>query len=205
MRNSTLSLIAIAGVSVALGMGGLCAAEEQKPTTGDPAKDAMMAQWQQASTPGEGHKRLEPLVGNWQHTAKWQMDPSAAPEESQGTNENRWILGGRFLQQDFKGQMMGQPFEGLGIIGYDNMAGEYKSVWLDNMSTSLMTSTVQYDAASGAFNESGTFSCPMTGEKNKWYRAVLKITDNDHYTYEMYSKDKDGKEFKNMEIAYRRQ
>ena len=53
-------------------------------------------------------------------------------------------------------------------------------------------------------NESGTFSCPMTGERSKTFHAVWKIVDNDHYTYDMYTNAKDGKEFKNMEITYER-
>jgi hypothetical protein len=30
------------------------------------------------------------------------------------------ILGGRFLQQEFAGEMMGGTFLGIGLTGYDN-------------------------------------------------------------------------------------
>lgn len=172
----------------------------------DPAKAAQMAEWQKFSVPTENHKRLDALVGKWNHTVKWQMNPGDEVQTMQGTNENKWILGGRFIQQDAKGPATESfpAFEGVGITGYDNVKGEYNSVWIDNMGTGMMIATGQFDSASNAINESGTFSCPMTGEKSKTFHAVWKIVDNDHYTYEMYTNDKDGKEFRNMEVAYER-
>ncbi len=33
---------------------------------------------------------------------------------------------------------MGMPFEGMGIDGYDNLAKQYVSTWVDNMGTGIM-------------------------------------------------------------------
>ncbi len=168
---------------------------------------AMMEKMKQLGSPGEQHKVLDTLAGKCKHTMKWWMAPDAPPEESSGNSEKTWILGGRYLKDETKGQAMGQPFEGLGLTGYDNVKGEYTYVWLDNMSTGIMSSTSQYDPATQTFSEKGSFSCPVTGEKNKTFRAVTKIIDNDHFTYTMYSTgmQKDGSpEFKSMEIMYTR-
>ena len=119
-------------------------------------------------------------------------------------DENKLIFGGRFLQQEAKGQAMGQPFEGIGITGYDNVRGEYTSVWLDNMGTGIMVGTLQYDSATKTYAGKGSFSCPITGEKNKAYRDVWKWVDQDNYTYEMYGTTPDGQEFKSLEISYKR-
>jgi hypothetical protein len=89
-------------------------------------------------------------------------------------------------------------------MGYDNIRQEYSSLWLDNMATGVMVGAGQYDAASGTFHGNATMSCPMTGEKNRAMRSVCKVTDKNHYVHEMYMNDKDGKEFKAMEIAYTR-
>ena len=168
----------------------------------DPAK---MAEAKKMGAPGENHKKFESLVGNWTNTSTRKMTPDAAPMTSTGTNTNKMILGGRFLQQDFKGEAMGEAFEGTGISGYDNVKKEFTSIWMDNMMTGIMVSTGQYDASSNAITEKGTFSCPMTGEKDKEFRSVWKIIDENNYTYEMYGKGPDGHEFKNMEIVYKRQ
>jgi hypothetical protein len=202
---------------VGLGLGiGILAAEavEQQPaataasaTPAAPAAsadEAKMAKWKEAATPGEAHKRLEPLVGTWSHASTWWESPEAQPQKSQGTTEATWVLGNRFVQQVVRGEMMGQPFEGIGITGYDNVKQEYASVWLDNMSTGIMASSAQFDPATNSLMEQGTFSCPITGEKHMSFRSVLKIADANSHSYEMYMKDKDGKEFKSMEIQYTR-
>lgn len=172
--------------------------------TAQAAQAAEMAKWQALASPNEHHKVLASLVGEWTYSIAWKMEPKGNVEKSQGTSSNRLILGNRFLEQTVKGESMGQPFEGFGTLGYDNIREEYRSVWIDNMSTSMMLATSQYDAKRSTFNESGTMSCPMTGEKDRPFRAQLKLIDRNHYTYDFYVKDKDGREFKSMSLRYQR-
>lgn len=188
-----------------LAASAACAAETPAtPAVTDPAKDAMMAQAMQLSSPGEAHKILEPLAGNWNYKIAWKMSPDAPPEESTGTAEFTIVLGGRFLRQDVKGVAMGKPFEGMGYTGYDNVRGEYTSAWFDNMSTGIMASSGQYDAAAQTIREAGNFSCPMTGNKAESFRGDWKIIDSDHMVYEFYKKSPDGAEFKSMQLDYTR-
>lgn len=188
-----------------LAAANVWAQDAAAPAAMDPAMAAKMEKAKKLGAPGENHKVLDALVGKWDQSVKMWMDPSAAPSESKGTSETKWILDGRFIQQEFKGEWAGQPFTGLAIMGYDNVKGEYQSVWMDNMTTGMAKSSAQYDAASKTLTENGTFSCPMTEEKDMKFRAVWKITDNDHHVFEMYTKDqKTGSEYKSMEIAYTR-
>jgi Protein of unknown function (DUF1579) len=101
-----------------------------------------------------------------------------------------------------EGTSMGQPFEGMGIMGYDNEKKQYQSVWIDNMGTGIMTGSGNYDPNTKTLTDQGKFSCPAEGEKS--YRAVLKMKDNDNFTYEWYMAGPDGKEFRAMEIVYTR-
>lgn len=133
------------------------------------------------------------------------MTPASKPQEMTGVNENKWIFGNRFIYEDVKGADPKMPFEGIGILGYDNAAEAYTTIWLDNMSTGIMTGTAQYDPKTQTFAEKGTFSCPLTPKQRRRYHAVCKIIDDNHYTYEMYMTDPaSGKEFKSMEISYTR-
>ena len=43
------------------------------------------------------------------------------------------------------------PFEGMGIVGYDNLLKKFVSVWIDNMGTGLMPGTGTYDAATKTY------------------------------------------------------
>ena len=166
--------------------------------------ESMMAQMKEKSMPGENHKFLEQLAGDWDHTAVWRMAPDAEPMTSHGTTKNQMIFGGRFLKQEVEGNMNGEKFEGIGFTGYDTIKKEYDSVWIDGMGTGMMVSSSQYDPTAKTFSEHGTFSCPMTGEANREFRGEWKILSPDNYVYEMYNKAPDGREFKSMEITYKR-
>lgn len=170
-------------------------------------KQAMMETMQKFGSPSEGHKVFETLAGKWTYEGEWRMSPEAAPESMKGTVTNTLIFGGRFLKQEISGPPMaeGMPaFEGLGLTGYNNMRGEYQTVWLDNMGTGLMQGKGRFDAATSTLSDEGSFSCPMTGETHRWYRADWQIVDPNHTVYKSYSKAPDGNEFKSTEIRYAR-
>lgn len=165
---------------------------------------AHMAKAKEAGAPGANHAILKPLEGEWTVTGLSWMKPNDKPQQSVGTSSLAWILDGRFLKQTFKGEWAGQPFEGLGFIGYDNLKKEYISVWMDNVSTGIFKATGRYDAATKTIKETGSFSCPMTGEKDMWFRSEWKIAGKNRHVYSMYIKDPAGKEFKSMELTYKR-
>jgi hypothetical protein len=177
-------------------------AEEQGGMPEDMAQ--MMAKAKEAGTPGAGHEVLKSVEGEWNVASRHWMKPGDKPQESAGTSTITWILGGRYLKQEFKGEMMGRPYEGLGFVGYDNVRKEYASVWMDNMSTGLFRSTGQYDKGSKTIKDEGTFSCPVTGEKNMWFRSEWKIAGKSKHVFSMFMKGPDGNEFKSMELVYTR-
>lgn len=197
-----VSTIAFGFLGAAACAGLLVAADMSKPGQEmTPEQKEMMEKCIEAGKPGAGHKAVEGMAGSWDFTVKMWMDPSAPPESSPGKSEIRWILGGRFLEQKVTGTSMGQPFEGIGLLGFDNVTQKYQSIWLDSMSTAMMTGTGSYDAASKTITETGTFSCPMQGKRCE-YRAVTRLSDKDRFTYEFFTAGPDGKEMRMMEIQY---
>lgn len=165
----------------------------------DPSAEAYM----KAMSPGEPHKKLDTFVGTWETTVSMWMAPGTEPSKNSGVSENRWVLGGRQLEQRFKGTFMGMPFEGLGYTGYDNVRKQYVGTWMDNFSTGVMVSTGSIGADGKTFTFTGTSSDPMTG-KDAPIEEKLIITDADHHTMEMWGPGPDGKMYKMMEIAYAR-
>ena len=177
---------------------------QEKGSMADPAMEAMMEKYKEFSTPGDNHQSLNALIGKWNGIVQHWMSPDGDPQESTGTSESQWIMNGRFVQQTFSGESMGAPFEGMGIIGYDNLTKEYNTIWLDNMGTGIMKGTGIYNSASKKIAENGQFSCPMIGG-NRAYRAVTTLIDDDHYKYETFMNDEDGNEFRAVLINYERQ
>jgi hypothetical protein len=173
--------------------------KEGAPAMGGPEMEAMM----KAMTPGEPHKHLAKMAGDWTFTNKMWMDPGQPPMESSGTMHGETILGGRYVQTVWKGDMMGMPFEGHGTDGYDNVAQKYVSSWIDNMGTGIMYSTGTCDAASQKCESKGTMMDPMTG-KESYMRSVISWTGSDSFVTQMYGPDPSGKEFQWMEISVKR-
>jgi len=198
-RRYTLPALAVAVALVS--MTALAKKEETKESAMD---QAAMAKAMKLGSPGEGHKTLEPMVGQFDYTAKFWMKPGAKPETMKGTSVNTWALGGRFVQQQVKGQWAGQPFEGLGFTGYDNVKKKYVSVWMDNMSTGIMDGEGTLNDAKKTVQQSGKFSCPMT-ETQRSYRSEWTVINPNRHRYTSYHEDEKGKEMKTMEITYTRQ
>lgn len=169
-----------------------------------PAMDpAMMQAMMAAGTPGAPHKKLDGMVGSWDTKITLWMMPGMDPMMSTGTSTNQWVMGGRYLEQRFKGDFAGMPFEGVGYSGYDNVKKQYWGTWMDNMSTSMMTSTGSVSDDGKTWNFDATMADPMTG-KDSTAKEKITIADADHHTMEMWVAGPDGKMFKNMEIAYSR-
>src|SRR5687768_5057491 len=139
------SVLAIAGTLIAS-----FALAEHKTTSEkmDPKTEEMMKKAEAAGTPGSAHKALDPLVGSWNVEVKCWMTPDAPPRLSKGTSKSSWVLNGRFVQEDFKGEMMGKPFNGMSLTGFDNQKQKYNTIWVDDMSTSMLLSegTAENDA-----------------------------------------------------------
>ena len=215
--NKTL-LKTLLGCFVLTGAASLCPAAEMEKTTvvttitttqvAQPVmteeQKAMQARMQEYMTVNEHHDFLKSLAGSWKTKCTFWMDPKGAPMESDGTSEARMIMDGHFLEQSFAGTAMGKPFEGRGVYGYDNMRKEYTGIWFDNMATGIMASAGQYDPKTKVMAEEGSMSCPITNETHRSYRTVTTVIDADHYTYETFMKDPDGKEFRSMLIIYTR-
>jgi hypothetical protein len=167
-------------------------------------QQAMMEKMTKAATPGPQHEMLKKMAGEWNAKVKFQMDPSQPWQESQSTSTITVLMDGRYCQEVVSGQMMGAPFSGMGITGYDNVLGKYVSTWIDNMGTGIMTSQGTSDASGKVLTFIGTMSDPVTGKASK-SRMVTTIVDGDHHTLDMYAVPPGGKkEMKTMTIEYTR-
>jgi len=202
VRNSLAGVLALGMVTLAsVAMGTDKGTKAAK--AGPPDEKAMMEAMTKAGTPGEPHKKLEPMVGTFDVKMKMWMDPSKPAEESTGKSENKWVLGNRFVQQSYEGTFMGQPFTGMGYTGYDNVTKKYTGTWMDSASTAMMNTTGKSDAAGKVMTFTGTMIDPMTGKACKLTEKVT-VADNDHHMMEMWGPDPTGKNYKMMEINYTR-
>jgi len=174
-----------------------------KPATdknGGSEAESMMKMLQAMSAPGQEHEALKPLVGSFTCSTKMYTAPGDPPQESTGTVERKWILGNRYIQEDVKATMMGMPFEGFGIMGYDKMQKFYHAYWIDTMGTGTWSMTGTADASGKVFTYIGENFDPMAGQKTKG-RSTVEFVDNNKHAMKMYAPGPDGKEFMGFEMT----
>ena len=160
--------------------------------------DAMI----KAMTPGAEHEKLAQAVGKWQVTTTMQMDTSAPAEVTAGSAERRMILGGRVMEETFRGTMMGQPYEGYGISGYDNLRKEFWGTWNDTASTGLYVMRGNLDPAKGRLVMEGDTTDPMSGNPMKL--RIEMHRDGEREVHEFYWTGPDSKSWKGMGMVYER-
>jgi hypothetical protein len=175
----------------------------QDPPKMSAEEQAMMEKWMAAGTPGDPHKLLNDMVGTFSTKITNWSAPGAPPQTHEGVAENRWVMGGRYLEQRFTGSMMEMPFEGVGYTGYDNVTKKYWGTWMDSMSTGVMTSTGSTSDGGKTWAFDATMSDAMTGKEMKLKEKIV-VKSADEHIFELWGPDPKGKTFKMMEIVYTR-
>ena len=163
---------------------------------------AMMEVYKKVGTPGEPPKVLAGLEGSWTTKTRSWMAPDTPPMESTGTCESKMLLGGRYLQQEYAGDMGGEAFRGINILGYDNHTKKYLSVWIDSMSTGIYFFEGTASGDGKTITQESRYDDPVRGPLV--WRSVTKIKDDNTLEYTMFITPKRGKDEKMMEMTVTR-
>lgn len=169
-----------------------------EPSTQDTGTGAL-------AKPTPAHRRFEPFAGAFAAEVRMWMG-SGEPHVSTGTMINTLELNGLFLWQVYKGDSATgsfSGFEGRGFWGYNTITEEYEGFWIDNASSVMQVEHGDVDASGTVWTMMGKMTDPRTGQPFQ-KRSVITLVDQDHHRLEMFFTGPDGKDFKAMEITYRR-
>jgi len=193
------SLICIIGIlAAALGPALPAAAQSAVKV----AAEAPMARaLENAMTPGEGQKRLDPLIGTFNVAIKIWVTPEGPPIETTAASVNTWVLGGRFVQMMLNGDAPNAPFSGTGHIGYDNVSKNYQASWMDTGSTAITLYTGKLDAAGKSALMKGSIANAITGKPSPVELRMSINADGSHLT-QLWGQGKGSKMVKLMELRY---
>ncbi len=190
--------------ALALVVAGVAGAQGGEAEGEAPAEADAMAAAMAAGAPGEHHEHLAMLVGDWAYTGKIWMPGSPEPMETRGSMEAESMLGGRFVEERWTGEFMGQPFEGIGVDGYDNSEKRYTTTWRDNFGTYTLSYTGHCEDGGKVREMKGVYTDPMTGEKvNDKGRTTFQ--DDGTVLMESWRVAPDGTESKMMEMVLTKQ
>jgi hypothetical protein len=190
--------LAILPLALAFAVGASAQDAHQHEMT--PEQQAEMEAYQKAGSPGPQHASLARTAGNYDLEIKSWHAPGTDPAIEKGTATRSMALGGRVLVEEVSSQMMGQPFVGHGMHGYDNVTGKHWSTWNDSMMTGVMLSEGDCDAA-GTCTFTGSWMDPVKKTRitsrmtSRWTSPTVEV-------FEMHAPGPDGKEMKMMEITY---
>lgn len=163
---------------------------------------AQQKAWMEYATPSTPHKMMAEEVGTWNCDMTFWMGPDAKPEKATSTADIKMVLGGRYQEANYKGTMMGQPFEGKSTLAYNNASKEFTTTFIDNMGTGMMVAMGPWNEANKSIELKGDMVNPMNGKKTA-YREMYTVVDANTRKMEMFD-TKEGKEYKSMEILMKR-
>ena len=177
---------------------------EKKPEAPPmPDSATMMKNWQDYMTPGDMHKMMAKWDGTWTGDISMWMYPGDPVQKTTGTAVNKMIMNGLYQESNHTGLMMGMPFNGKSLVGFDNHRKEFVSTWVDNMGSGIMVMRGPWDEATKTINLKGTMVDPGTKSDTE-VRETFKIIDDNTQEMEMFVMSPDGKEFKTMNIKFTR-
>jgi len=205
--NTSIALLAVpVALSVGFVAGRLQAPEAPRavaPLAQEQEMPPMSPELTAYYMPGEHHKLLDVFVGTWDASVAMVMPGMDEPMTMAGTMEARLVMDGRFLEQRFSADMAGMPFQGLSLMGYNGYEKVFESVWIDNSTTDIVTST-GFAAPDGV---NFTMLAEMVDTETMQRREVeerIRIASRDQIVYEQWVPGGDGGQVKTLTVTYSR-
>jgi hypothetical protein len=200
--------VALTGAILASLVYSLASAQGDKqpaPATQPSAEQmaAMMERAKRYMQPGEHHKTLERLIGEWNTETRLFMGGQATPAEK-GTAEIGWLMDGRWLKTTSKGTMLGQPVEGFSVMGYDNFKMSYVVTSLTSMDTAMIRQEGDMDPGGKVLLVYGTLDEYTTGEHDKMVKTLWRFDSADRFVMEIHDLPIGEKNTKVVEVVYTR-
>jgi hypothetical protein len=167
-------------------------------------QEDMMA-YANAGTPGEMHAWLASQSGKWKGKNTMWMAPGAPEMVTESASEVTVGMDGRYTITNFSGDMPGMgKFQGMGVMGYDNVSQKFVSTWIDNQGTGIMRGEGTLSADKKTLTTEYVYNCPITKAPTKM-REINMFPDANTMIMEMHATDPKSKvEYKCMRIELKR-
>lgn len=179
------------------------AAADSLATPTPAEREQALAAWDLAAAPGPWHAFLARRAGRWLVDGRIWNEPGGEPVVSTGESRLEMVLDGRFLQERHEGQAGGRPYEGLGLLGFDNADSTFTVVWLDNLGTRTAVLRGPAGAPGEPLELRGGFTDPASGRAVS-LRLVITWNGAEGQRWEYFGAPEGFDEARLMELVYRR-
>ncbi len=91
-------------------------------------------------------QQLEGMNGEYDVKFSYRLDPSSEEwMETAATAVVSTVVGGGAQQMIFEGEMMGMPFQGMGLTSFDRATGKWQTTWVDSMGARISMYTGTFE------------------------------------------------------------
>ena len=139
------------------------------------------------------HALLKRMAGTWDALVQ------AGEASEKGTYSCELGMNGLWLTSDFDGQLMGAPYQGHEVLGWDPDKKKYVGCWVDSMTSALTLTEGTWDEAKQSLTMESLAPDPMTGQKMV---NVTQFQGDDQHVFRMHSGSLDSPPM--MTITYTR-
>lgn len=155
--------------------------EPAAETRVDPASGTATTGGAATSGAAADQNELRKYVGTWDVVMKVPQ-PDGQVVESKGAEVNSAVCGGAWMWSDFESTMLGAPYEGHGLIGYDASRALFVTYWVDSTTPYLIALDGKIDPSSrtityaGTMRDSSATEVPMT-QKLSWTAEDTRVAE----------------------------
>lgn len=133
------------------------------------------------AAPNKNHEFLHAFTGHWNTKTR-----ILQTDAQNGTATASMILGGRFLEASYSGNLMGIQLNGKTTLGYDNYKKKFTFLKIDNLNTSILSAEGTIDHTGKVLSLWGTVDDWMTDEQDKPVMYRYRIVDQDTIIFEVH-------------------
>lgn len=171
----TFLIVAVVGLACWLAGAATTSQEAKEASMDHVSMEDMMAAM---PMPTAEHKALQKRVGVWDADFKMDM---GGPEPMKSKAKMTYASFGPFwIVGTYEGDMMGQPFKGMEISGYDPETKQHVSFWLDTTSSAFSQMRGTWNASSKTLSMESEEPemCHLTGQMETMFETVEVMGDD---------------------------
>ncbi|HZH66045.1 MAG TPA: DUF1579 family protein [Flavisolibacter sp.] len=154
--------------------------------------------WVEYLTPSGVHSLMEQYAGNFRMEITMSMGEGKEPKIVTVKSKNNMLLGGRFLEMEQKGEMMGMDYQSIITMGFNNTNKKFALTTITNMGTGILSLVGDWDQKSKTANLIGELVNPVSKQAIH-VRQTVAFIDKNIILIESFDREGDRPETKTVQ------
>lgn len=154
--------------------------------------------WTVYMTPSEVHTLMDKMTGSFKMEITMSMGAGKEPNIISVNSEHKMLLGGRFLEMQQQGTMMGMDYQSIMTLGYNTIDKKMTLTTITNMGTGTLSLVGDWNEKNKSASLSGKLTNPVYQSIIN-VRQVITFLDDNTILIESYDQEGDKPESKTVQ------